>query len=697
MIIELAEKIAESEKKIMDHAISKTKEDLEKIEKASADAAEKLKIEIGNVKSDGEGKSKLEKIVAELETVTETVKTEKEERIKNTKAISVLKADAKVAKEMILLVKSDLEAHKESSQKNMLEEVKMMVEESQLVTIEKTKEITVKEMSVEIKKVKTSVSSKMKQALTVIEEGQKAEKAEHEASQKKLQDALEGLSKKVDLNVETTEKIKKDKEGISSSVKALQEMVKASKAKHEKSDQEVAAIRAYIEKIQSKIKENEETMPSKSDLGELEDALSKVKSQAVIAEENIETETIQREEALRALETEVTANEEHLDDLEEELLSVQEDIISVAGIMQELQEEQDEVADEAVKKALASVQTMVTETTEKVMADEVEQIRSETKAMTAQVEQTVVTLQGKIEAEKKTRAKSDDQITKLQQTVEKLEIALEEKADTETVEKISKELSTIQSTVVKEQVARKDSEKQMTTIKSAMSILFTRTSRKEKEVKIVREVQETTHIKKRYEKESTTKIQAQIAKVSKLEQKTHAEIGVLRADISSVQEKLVAESESRRKSDMLLLVLKDRTQAVYKKLSQNSDKIAGLETKINHRLSTLSKSLTELSAKVLVSGDSSKGDLTRMDTMLQSLVEDLQKEVAARTKGDTTAQTEMLSRIETLLTNVISEEMTTSEISKVVTQHTSKKTEITSKTETIEGDANMEELMKSLQ
>eukprot|EP00746_Dinoflagellata_sp_MGD_P160940 gnl/MRDRNA2_/MRDRNA2_87912_c0_seq1.p1 gnl/MRDRNA2_/MRDRNA2_87912_c0~~gnl/MRDRNA2_/MRDRNA2_87912_c0_seq1.p1 ORF type:complete len:1284 (-),score=410.12 gnl/MRDRNA2_/MRDRNA2_87912_c0_seq1:84-3935(-) len=675
-IIELAEEMAKSEERVMKKAADKTKKDLEEIQKASADAAKDLEIQIGNIKSGDSGssseKSKLEKIVAELKNVQETVEAEKAERIKNTESVAILKKDAKVAKEMILVIQSDLESHKESSQKMMLEEVKVMVEESQLVTIQKTKEITVKEMSVEISKMKTSVVSKMEQSIKIIEEGQKAEAAEHEVRKKKLQDSLDGLSKKVDMNVKASEKISKDKDDLESSVKALKGMVEESNKEHEAADKEISSIKAYIEKIQKDLKENEESMPTKDELRIIEGALSKVKSKVVVVDEKIQTETKTREAALSDLEVQVTANEEHLDDLEEELMSIQEDIISVAGIMQELQDEQAAVADEAVKKALEQVQNMVTETTDKVMADEVELIRQETKEMMADVEKTVVTMQKKIESEKTARGKADEQIIKMQKTVEKLAKALDEKADAKTVDQVSKSLTTIQSAVVKEQVARQDSEKQMTMIKQAMSVLFSRTQRKEKEVKIVREVQQTHKVKKSYEKESTEKLLAAAEKVQKLEATTSKEIKAVQVDIQSVQSKIQAEAVERRKSDATLLVLKDKVKFVFKKLSHNSDKIEGLEAKINERLSALSQSLTELSVKVTVSGQSSSQDLTRMDTMLQTLVQDLQKEVAARNEGDTAHQTEMLLRIESRLKNVMTKEVSSTDISKVVTEHTSR-------------------------
>merc|ERR1719359_1817757 len=115
--------------------------------------------------------------------------------------------------------------------------------------------------------------------------------------------------------------------------------------------------------------------------------------------------------------------------------------------------------------------------------------------MMSQVEQTVVTLQGKIDSEKAAREKADVQVEKMMVTVDKLTSALDEKADQTTIEQISKTLHMIQSTVRSEQVARKDSEKQMTMIKQAMTKLYHKPSKKEKEVRVVREIQETHHIK----------------------------------------------------------------------------------------------------------------------------------------------------------------------------------------------------------
>merc|ERR1719321_1468848 len=105
----------------------------------------------------------------------------------------------------------------------------------------------------------------------------------------------------------------------------------------------------------------------------------------------------------------------------------------------------------------------------------------------------------------------------MQQTLVSLTNALDEKADSKTIEKMSETLTMIQSTTRKEQETRANSEKQITMIKQAMTMLFHRTERKEKEVRVQREVRETHHLRVSYNKESTKKLVAAAKSMEKVE------------------------------------------------------------------------------------------------------------------------------------------------------------------------------------
>jgi len=250
--------------------------------------------------------------------------------------------------------------------------------------------------------------------------------------------------------------------------------------------------------------------------------------------------------------------------------------------------------------------------------------------------------------------------------VESLTIKLEEKVDTETIETIQKTLTAIQSTVRSEQVARKNSEKQMTQIKQAMTILYHKTQRKEKEVKVIREVTSTHHVKKSYKKEASEKLIGTMAHLKKVEASASAEILNVRSEIVSVQATMKAEAQARMKSDMMLQTLQSRTQTLFKKMSENEDKVANLEQKVTERLAALSSSLSELSVKATVSGDSSTQDLARMDLMLQTLVSDFKEEESARKIGDSQTQETMLGKIEVLIQSLISEATTSTEKTTII-------------------------------
>merc|ERR1719171_2742703 len=146
------------------------------------------------------------------------------------------------------------------------------------------------------------------------------------------------------------------------------------------------------------------------------------------------------------------------------------------------------------------------------------------------------------------------------------------------------------------------------------------------------------HVKKSYKKEASEKLIGTMAHLKKVEASASAEILNVRSEIVSVQATMKAEAQARMKSDMMLQTLQSRTQTLFKKMSENEDKVANLEQKVTERLAALSSSLSELSVKATVSGDSSTQDLARMDLMLQTLVSDFKEEESARKIGDSQTQ-----------------------------------------------------------
>merc|ERR1719253_1230848 len=116
-------------------------------------------------------------------------------------------------------------------------------------------------------------------------------------------------------------------------------------------------------------------MVSLDAMDQLEGAITKINAQVISVGDKIDSGTKQREESLSALGERITENESQLDELEDKIMNLQDEMLDVTEILQELNEAQDGIADEAVKAALKSVQTLVTETAETVMTDEVESIR----------------------------------------------------------------------------------------------------------------------------------------------------------------------------------------------------------------------------------------------------------------------------------------------------------------------------------
>jgi hypothetical protein len=159
----------------------------------------------------------------------EKVTSGKEERIKNTEAISLLKKDAVLVKEMINEVKSDLEAHKESHQLETLKEVKILLEEGQQSMIEKATELTVKEMTHEITIVKESLETKLESTVVIMEQGQKKAHTDQVEQTKKLKEKLESLKKQVVLNTESNKKIEADQHDLKETIEKLNEVVELGK------------------------------------------------------------------------------------------------------------------------------------------------------------------------------------------------------------------------------------------------------------------------------------------------------------------------------------------------------------------------------------------------------------------------------------------------------------------------------------
>jgi len=651
-IIGLAEIMQESEVKMMEKTQEHIKKEAELLKSGTEEAMKKLELEIGNIKSDEE-KSKLEKIVKDLGKVKKTVAEEQEERMKNVASIAMLKTEAQSLKLVIGEVKSDLAAHKESSHKIIIEEVKILMEEAQSSTVQTAKDLAIKEMMTQVTDVRLSIETKLKTSLTIIQEGQEKERKEHEAQHKKITDKIEVLKKQVSANTEAAEKTKADQKQLNDAVDSLVDAVELGEEQHIKAAEEIEVLNEMIEGVVGAMDAQKEAIPTKEDIAKLEATLTKVSAKVTGLGDKIDKETELREASVLALEERVTANEDHLTEIEEEIIGMTEDIIGIAQIMKEISNEQEQVVDKAVQEALKSVQGMVKETTSSLIEESMEKVKDETTEMMNQVQKTVAVLQKAMESEQGKREKADEQINVLRQKVVSLTNSLDQKADASTVEQISKSVSMIQTVVRTQKESRSSSEKEMEIVKQAMVTLFKRTEAKEKEVKHTKEIHQVHHVHHTHRVASTTRITAVSKRVQQVEAAASAKISRLSTYITEVKAKLQSDEAARLKSDAVLNTLQEQTLALFKKVAVNSGKVESLDAKITERIESLSAMLSEISVKIQVSQQSSQQDLTRMDKMLQSLMAELSAEESAMKLGDTKMESAIMARVNLLMEELV--------------------------------------------
>eukprot|EP00746_Dinoflagellata_sp_MGD_P161052 gnl/MRDRNA2_/MRDRNA2_88072_c0_seq1.p1 gnl/MRDRNA2_/MRDRNA2_88072_c0~~gnl/MRDRNA2_/MRDRNA2_88072_c0_seq1.p1 ORF type:complete len:1236 (+),score=364.48 gnl/MRDRNA2_/MRDRNA2_88072_c0_seq1:120-3710(+) len=630
------------------------KKEVETVIKSSNEAMKGLEIQIGNVKSaSDEDKARLEKLMNDLKKMKESVETGKEERIQNTKAIATLKANANVVKDMISEVKTDLEVHKESHELKTLEEVKILLSEAQKSTIEKAKELSVKEMTHEIISVKDSLETKIKSTVLVMEEGLKATQEEEKNKEKKLMETMESLKKQVNLNAETSKELSADQESLKKAITQIEEIIELGKEEHKLAKADLMDLKEYVESVAGDVEATKEQFPSKEELEALENSITKVDAKVTEVSSKVEKEAELRELSISAVEERVLANQDHLDELEDEIAGMSEQIIDVASIIQEMNEGLATVTDDAVKAALAATKTIVQESTETVIKSGMDKVRKETKEMVSQVTQSVTVLEKRLGDEKAKREKADEQLGILQKKVTALSQQMEEKADASTIQKVSQVISVITETVRGEKEARTVREKETKMIKSALVSLFHRTQKKEKEIQVVREIHEVQHVHHVIKVESKTKIMEVSNSVTELENAAEAGISKLKADLKAAQDKLAADEAARTESDAALQRLSESTTDLFQKVASNSEKITMLDTRLTEEIDYLQQSLSEASIKMQVSADASKSDSGRISKLLETLSADLAAEGEARKAGDSGLEKTINDRIQVLIEEMV--------------------------------------------
>lgn len=636
---------------------------------------------IGNIlpgvqSSAKEDSAKLEKLMNDLKKMKDAVATGKEERLQNTKSIATLKQNANIVKEMITEVKTDLEVHKESHELQTLEEVKILLSEAQKSTIEKARELSVKEMTTEIESVKESLVTKIKSTALVMQEGLKATAEEQKNKDKALMDTMESLKKQVDLNTETSKTLSADQESLKKAITQMEEIIELGKEEQKLARADLLDLKEYVDEVAGDVEATgEDIQDSKGKLHDLENLITKVEAKVTEVSGKVEKEAELRELSINAVEERVLANQDHLDELEDEIGGMSEQIIDIADIMKEMNEGLATVKDDAVKAALASTKKIVQESTETVIKSGMDKVRKETKEMVSQVTQSVTVLEKRLGDEKAKREKADEQLTILQRKVTALSEQMEEKADASTIQKVSQVISVIQETVRGEKEARTVREKETKMIKSALVQLFHRTQKKQKEIQVVREIHDVQHVHHVIKVESKEKIMEVSSSVTELENAAEAGLTKLKTDLKAAQDKLAADEASRMESDALLKRLSQSTTDLFAKVASNSEKITILDTKLTEKIDVLQQTLSEAKIKMQVTADASKSDASRISKLLETLAADIAAEGEARKSGDTTLEKTINDRIQVLIEEMVAVTKSVSEGTSLTKTHCSCQTE----------------------
>eukprot|EP00746_Dinoflagellata_sp_MGD_P163261 gnl/MRDRNA2_/MRDRNA2_91207_c0_seq1.p1 gnl/MRDRNA2_/MRDRNA2_91207_c0~~gnl/MRDRNA2_/MRDRNA2_91207_c0_seq1.p1 ORF type:complete len:1299 (-),score=369.14 gnl/MRDRNA2_/MRDRNA2_91207_c0_seq1:44-3826(-) len=654
-IIELAKLMQESEQAMLEKTQEFIKKETDAVKNAiSSDAAKKLELEIANVKStSSEEAEAIEKVIAQMKKLNTTVSEEKELRLQNSKAISILREQETAIKVFIGDVKTEIKNHKESSHKKIMEQVKILMDDAQSSTIQKAKELSVKEMMTQITTVRTSVETKLETSITIIKESAKAEQENHEAESKKMQEKIAALKKIVSSNTEITSQLSADQKGLSDAVDALVDAVDDGDAKHAKAAEDIELLNEFIEKVAATAGDQRDKFPTKEEVSKLEAAVTQVNAKVVAIGDRLQKETEQREASILAIEDRVTANEEHLDEIEGTIIDTSQDIVDIATLLKEIDQEQANIESEAVKAALGAVKGMVEETTETVLQENMAKVKGEAEVMISQVQKTIQTLNKAVDAESALRQKADAKIEALKKKVVELSNSLDQKADKKSVDTITQTVTHIQNSIRKEKEVRSSSEKEMSMVKQAMVSLYRRTEKASKEVKHTKEVKVVHTVHHEHKIKSTERVTAIANKVKQTEAQVTADITKLTSLTTQVKSTLAQDEQARLKSDANLKILEEETMELFEKISKNDNNINALEEEIQSRIMSLSEMLNDISVTMQVSQESSSKDLARMDKMLHSLLTDLSAEQTARRQGDSEAEASIMARVRVLIEEMV--------------------------------------------
>lgn len=440
-------------------------------------------------------------------------------------------------------------------------------------------------------------------------------------------------------------------ENFEESLTILRETVTEGQKKEKEHEGEMEDLQKQLQEALKKLQTMEEDMVDPETMDELEGFILRVNAQVHSVSKKIERETAQREAAVKAVVDRVLDNEAALEDVEDSLAGIDSDLESMTGIMKDIVEQQSEVEDKAVKAALGEVANLVEKTTDKVVKIHMEKVKEETSTIVTEIKGSVTKLEDKLKEEQGKRQKSDKKIANLQNQVSVLSVQLEQKADDATLQKVEDMVSVLETQIRSEKRTRAKSEQEVILMREKMSKLEEKMS-KEKDV-IEHYVTEVNMIETVVTEIHQVETRVETNKTQELMiQQALDEVTKVQTYINSINQKLLLDERQRLESEATLELLSKETRTLFQRVVQNTQRIENLEAQVSEKFEGLKRAVDEVSIRLQVSEQSSRQDLTRLDKLLQQLMQDLSAEVTARKVGDSQAEHTIMLRIQTLISEL---------------------------------------------
>merc|ERR1719399_58909 len=195
------------------------------------------------------------------------------------------------------------------------------------------------------------------------------------------------------------------------------------------------------------------------------------------------------------------------------------------------------------------------------------------------------------------------------------------------------------------------SEREMMLMKSQMSELYKKMI---SEKKVIERTYEEFHVIERHHHQIVTnevRVVQDPAQKAAI-QHTLDKISSFEKYMKSFGHQISKAEAAQKASDELLSSLQKESKSLFLKSVENSQRITSLEGEIEAKFEELQSEVSKVSVQLQVSEQSSRGDLTRLDTLLQQVMHDLSSETNSRSLGDTQAKNTVMLRVQSLISEV---------------------------------------------